>query len=172
MMKKNSYAIPFDVLRKLSINIFTLPLLVGATLIIFSFILLIANLIFNKIPGMFYAAQLLFVMGGVLIILFGLLRIIFFGSLHSPLCKWALENVKCPACNGKIKSCKTDYFLGFWKRWRGRTHSFAYFLVECEKCDKKFLFEASYVHPLYLLFLNLKPYKEFYNNFRFMREVK
>lgn len=169
---KNSYPIPFDVVRKLSINIFILPGLVGVTLLILSFILLIPKLIFNKIPDIVYAAQLLFVMGGVLIILSGILRIIFFGSLHSPLCKWVLGNVKCPICNGKIKSCKTDYFLGFWKKWRGRTHNFAYFLVECEKCNKKFLFEASYMHPLYLLFLNLKPYKEFYNNFRFIHEVK
>jgi hypothetical protein len=58
----------------------------------------------------------------------------YFGYYH-PLTMWAVDNVRCPKCNGKIKNCVWKH--KFWVWWVPKNIC----EVQCGNCNRKFLFD-------------------------------
>jgi hypothetical protein len=58
-----------------------------------------------------------------------------------PVCGWIVENEKCPACNGSIKSCSVRQPPGkVVPPTRG-------YRIQCSECNKKFIFYSSSMPP-------------------------
>jgi hypothetical protein len=60
---------------------------------------------------------------------------------YSSLASWALENVRCPACNGTIGSCACR-INNTWNNYGGRSPILSYTTceVQCKNCNRKFVF--------------------------------
>ncbi|MEM3555407.1 MAG: hypothetical protein QXF56_01675 [Candidatus Micrarchaeia archaeon] len=83
----------------------------------------------------------------ILLFVFCLLRQYLFRGIGSPIGAWILENIRCPACNGKLGS----YVLGEPAYMSSRQSGTRY-TAQCGNCKKKFVFGWTLIAPnIYLI---------------------
>jgi len=99
--------------------------------------ILIIAVLSAVLPGDIYRVLVqLLLIPCLLVLVFGLLRRFLLRKSSTPLTNWILENVRCPACSGRLKSC----VLGQPAYMRvGRSDDNNY-TVQCRNCIKKFVF--------------------------------
>lgn len=115
--KKIFYQIPMNVvIRNDYLNF--------SYLIIFLMFILLLFTAFAIPQGMWLLLVLVAMLVAALILL---------NKKHSVLQAWMLENVRCPACHGKIKTSLCHYT--FFPRGASACE------VQCDNCNKKFVFK-------------------------------